>query len=87
MKKSELKQIIKEEYSKVINETHGITDVLIISYLLMFLKYKDLTPRHLLNNLKLMAVDFSKFLSNYGYIINPEILEYKIQKLIDKISK
>jgi hypothetical protein len=70
-----------KKYSQM-NES--ISDAIIITYLVLFLKWRELTPRHLLNNTKLMMIDFCKFMNGYGYNINTDMLDYKFQQLVDK---
>lgn len=65
-----------------VNES--ISDVIIITYLILFIKWKNLSHRNLLNNMKLMLVDFCKFMNGYGYNVDTDMLDYRFQQLVDK---
>lgn len=69
----------------------SISDALLIAYLILFIKWRDLTPEKMMSNLKSWILPFSKFLSSYGYPIDTDVLEYKFDTLVksafDKIDK
>ena len=68
------------EYS--LNES--ISDPTLIVLMILFIKLNRLTPRKMAENLKSWVVFFSSFVSSYGYPVDKEVLDYKIQTIIDK---
>jgi hypothetical protein len=68
------------EYS--INES--VSTALLVAYMIMFIKWRNLTPEKMTHNIKSWLVDFCLFISKYGYAIDKDSLEYKFQGLIDE---
>jgi hypothetical protein len=68
------------EYS--LNESISVTTHIVL--MILFIKLNRLTPRKMAENLKSWLVDFSSFASAYGYPIDKDVLDYKIQTIIDK---
>ena len=76
-----LKAFEKLEGNEYIRES--VTDSLLVVLLILFIKSNGLTPEKMASNLKSWVVDFCSFVSAYGYPIDREVLDFKLQGLID----
>ncbi len=76
-----LKTFEKLEGNEYIRES--VTDSLLVVLLILFIKSNGLTPEKMASNLKSWVVDFCSFVSAYGYPIDREVLDFKLQGLID----
>ena len=61
----------------------SVTDSLLVVLLILFIKSNGLTPEKMASNLKSWVVDFCSFVSAYGYPIDREVLDLKLQGLLD----
>ncbi len=63
-----------------------IADALLVTYLLLFMKWRDLTIENLVNNTKKIVIDFAKFLNGYGYPIDVDVLENRFDKIVKMVT-
>lgn len=56
----------------------------LLPFIVLWINRKKLSKRFFLNNIKENTLDLVRFLNLMGYHIDVDILDYKLQSLIDK---
>lgn len=72
------------KYIKKYQINESLSDDILIIMLILYISHNNLTLEKMINNIKLMIVDFCKFMSGYGYTIDSSMIGYRFQQLIDK---